>query len=93
MAKYEMLYLLNNDLTEEAKEALLNNLIPFADLGVNGILAFFMAYSMPVAGLASAFADHYGGDGENAVILTLGSTVLSVATIPVLYWLLTMFIK
>lgn len=72
---------------------LLNNLIPFADLGINGILAFFMAYSMPVAGLASAFADQYGGDGENAVILTLGSTVLSVATIPVLYWLLTMFVK
>ena len=71
---------------------LFTNLIPFTDLGVNGVLAFFMAYSMPVAGLSSAFADQYGGDGESAVILTLGSTVLSVVTIPVLYWLLRLFV-
>ena len=30
--------------------------------------------------------------GENAVILTLGSTVLSVVTIPVLYWVLRRFV-
>lgn len=70
----------------------LTNMIPFLDLGVDGILSFFVAYAMPVAGLASAFADQYGGDGENAVILTLGSTVLSVVTIPVLYWVLRLFV-
>ena len=68
------------------------NLIPVLTLRTDGILAFFVAYAMPVAGLASAFADQYGGDGENAVILTLGSTVLSVVTIPVLYWILRLFV-
>ena len=71
---------------------LLNNRIPFLNLHTDGVLAFFVAYAMPVAGLASAFADQYGGDGENAVILTLGSTVLSVVTIPVLYWVLRLFV-
>lgn len=71
---------------------LLTNLIPFLDLGKDGILAFFVAYAMPVAGLASVFADQYGGDSENAVIFTLGSTVLSVVTIPVLYWVLQLFL-
>lgn len=70
----------------------LTNMTPFLNLGVDGILAFFVAYAMPVAGLASAFADQYGGDSENAVILTLGSTVLSVVTIPVLYWVLRLFV-
>ena len=70
----------------------LTNMIPVLNLGIDGILAFFVAYAMPVAGLASAFADQYGGDGENAVILTLGSTVLSVVTIPVLYWVLRLFV-
>lgn len=68
------------------------NLIPYLDLGKDGILAFFVAYAMPVAGMASVFADQYGGDSVNAVIFTLGSTVLSVVTIPVLYWVLQLFI-
>ena len=71
---------------------LLCNMVPALNLGTDGVLAFFVAYAMPVAGLASAFADQYGGDGENAVILTLGSTVLSVVTIPVLYWVLRLFV-
>ena len=33
-----------------------------------------------------------GGDTENAVIFTLGTTVLSVITIPTLYWLVNLFI-
>lgn len=70
----------------------LANRVPVLELGADGIVAFFVAYAMPVAGLASAFADQYGGDAENAVILTLGSTVLSVATIPVLYWVLRLFV-
>lgn len=56
------------------------------------ILGFFIAFAMPTAGLASAFSDRYDGDTENAVAYTLGSTLLSIATIPVLYWLLCMIV-
>lgn len=55
---------------------------------VNLIIAIFVAFSMPVAGLATAFADRYDGDTENAVIYTLGTTILSIITIPLLYMLL-----
>ena len=44
------------------------------------------------AGLASTFADEFGGDTENAVIFTLGTTMLSILTIPCLYWILNVFI-
>lgn len=56
------------------------------------VLGVFVAFSMPTAGLAATFADEFGGDTENAVICTLGTTVLSVLTIPTLYWLLNLFI-
>ena len=52
------------------------------------ILGMFISSAMPTAGLASAFADQYKGDSANAVILTLGTTIVSVVTIPVLYWAL-----
>lgn len=67
---------------------LLLRLIPALSLPAEAILACFIAFAMPTAGLASAFADQYQGDTENAVIFTLGATILSVITIPVLYWLL-----
>ena len=56
------------------------------------ILGVFVAFSMPTAGLAATFADEFGGDTENAVIFTLGTTVLSVLTIPTLYWVLNLFL-
>lgn len=56
------------------------------------ILGFFIALAMPTAGLASAFSDRYDGDTENAVLFTLGSTLLSIVTIPILYWLLCVII-
>lgn len=56
------------------------------------ILGVFVAFSMPTAGLAATFADEFGGDSENAVIFTLVTTVLSVLTIPALYWLLNLII-
>lgn len=56
------------------------------------LLGVFIAYATPTAGLAATFADEFGGDSENAVIFTLGTTVLSVLTIPTLYWLLNLFI-
>ena len=56
------------------------------------ILGVFVAFAMPTAGLASTFSDEYKGDTEFAVIYTLGTTVLSVATLPLLYWLLSAII-
>ena len=56
------------------------------------ILATFIAFAMPTAGLASTLADQHNGDTEGAVICTLGSTMLSVATIPLLYLALTFII-
>ena len=66
--------------------------VPGPDIGADMIVGFFVAFAMPTAGLASAFADQYKGDTENAVICTLGCTVLSVAVMPVLYWLLCLFV-
>lgn len=50
------------------------------------ILGAFVSFATPTAGLASTFSDTHNGDTENAVAFTLGSTILSVATIPLLYW-------
>lgn len=55
------------------------------------VLGVFVAFSMPTAGLSATFADEYGGDTDNAVVFTLGTTILSIVTIPSLYWLLTLF--
>lgn len=67
-------------------------LIPVLGVNTDMIIGFFIAFAMPTAGLASAFADQYSGDTENAVICTLGSTVLSTVAIPVLYWVLRLII-
>lgn len=56
------------------------------------ILGVFVAFAMPTAGLASAFADSFDGDTENAVGMTLGTTILSIVTIPVLYWIICLFL-
>ena len=56
------------------------------------ILGVFVAFAMPTAGLAATFADEFGGDSDNAVVFTLGTTVLSVLTIPTIYWLINIFI-
>ncbi len=57
-------------------------------LDVAIIMATFFAFAVPTAGLSSTFADNYDGDSEGSVILTLGSTILSVITIPIIYWVL-----
>ena len=44
-----------------------------------------VSFSTPTATLSTAFADRYGGDVENAVAYTLGSTLLSVITLPLLF--------
>jgi len=67
-------------------------LIPISIDWQSVILGVFVAFSMPTAGLAATFADEFGGYTENAVIFTLGTTVLSVLTIPTLYWLVNLFV-
>ena len=62
---------------------------PAFPLGKDAVLAFFIAFSMPTAGLASSFADAFQGDTEGAVTYTLGTTILSALTIPLLYFALT----
>lgn len=58
----------------------------------DAIIGFFVAFAMPAAGLATAFSDQYRGDVENAVVFTLGTTILSVIAIPVLYWALRLMV-
>lgn len=62
--------------------------VSFLPLDGNAVLGLFMGLGMPTAGLASAFSDQYNGDTEHAVILTLGTTILSIISIPTLYWLI-----
>lgn len=62
------------------------------NLSTDIILAFFVAFATPTAALASTLADAYDGDTKNAVVYTMGTTVLSVATIPLLYLLLTLIV-
>lgn len=56
------------------------------------ILGVLIAFSMPTAGLASTFSDNFNGDTENAVAFTLGTTLLSIITIPLLYWMVCLFL-
>ena len=56
------------------------------------ILGVLVAYAMPTAGLASTFSDSFGGDTENAVAFTLGTTIISILTIPLLYWLVCLIV-
>jgi predicted permease len=62
--------------------------IPGLGMDADAVIAFFVAFAMPTAGLASVLSDQHNGDTENAVIFTLGTTILSAFAIPVLYWLL-----
>lgn len=56
------------------------------------IIGFFIAFSMPTAGLASTFADNLDGDTKGAVAFTLCSTVFSIITIPLLFRALTILL-
>ncbi len=56
------------------------------------IIGSFIAFAMPTAGLAPTYAKMYGGDEENAVCYTLGTTIFCIATIPLLYLLLTVIL-
>ncbi len=62
----------------------------FIDVPSAIILGVFMAFSMPSPGTTTSFADMYDGDIDGSVIYTLGSTILSVISIPILYYLITL---
>lgn len=62
--------------------------IPGSVITAEMLLGFFVAFAMPTAGLASTFADRFDGDNEGAVAYTLGTTLLSILTIPLLYLLI-----
>ncbi len=68
---------------------LLRLVLPMSDALIIGS---FIAFAMPTAGLAPTYAKMYGGDEENAVCYTLGTTIFCVATIPLLYLLLTVIV-
>ena len=55
------------------------------NMAENLILCAFICFATPTAALASTFADQNGGDSQGAAIYTLGTTLLSVITIPLLY--------
>lgn len=61
-------------------------------IDVNMLMCIFVSFAVPTAGLSSAFADRYNGDTDNSVIYTLGTTVLSVLTIPLLYVVLCLIV-
>jgi len=67
-------------------------MIPALSIGADTVIGFFVGFAMPTAGLASAFSDQYNGDTDNAVILTLGTTIVSILTIPALYWALRLVV-
>ena len=73
-------------------------LFGFKEIFVNGLvdsdmlIGIFIAFAMPTAGLASTFSDRYDGDTENAVAFTLGTTLSSILTIPLLYWILCLLL-
>lgn len=69
---------------------LLRLVMPISD---DMVLGLFIAFLMPTAGLASTFADQYGGDTEGGVSYTLGSTILSLGVIPLLYWAVVELLK
>ena len=56
------------------------------------ILATFFTMAMPTAGLASSLAESFGGDGENAAKYTLGTTLMCIVTVPILYSVLGIFL-
>ena len=67
-------------------------LIKVLSLNIDAIYAFFIAFAVPTASLATTFADQFDGDTNASVSCTLGSTILSVITIPVLFYLLNLLI-
>lgn len=60
----------------------------FFAIGDDVVFGLFIGFALSTATLGIVFADNYGGDTENGVIFTLGNTLLSIVSVPILYWLL-----
>ena len=56
------------------------------------IIGIFITFAMPSATLGISYIDKYNGDVKNGVSFTLGSTILSVLTLPILYFLVLLII-
>ena len=68
----------------------LSTLLP--DQTFNIVICAFISFATPTAALASALADQFGGDSDGSVNYTLGTTLLSIISIPILYLFLCMII-
>ena len=67
-------------------------LLPGAFIDGETVIAFFIAFAMPTAGLATTFAIQFRSDKETATACMLGTTVLAVLTVPLLYWAVTVLV-
>ena len=56
------------------------------------IMGLFISFAMPTASVTTTFADQFNSDTKGAVEYTLGTTILSILTISVLYAILTLLI-
>ncbi len=56
------------------------------------IMGLFISFAMPTASVTTTFADQFNSDTKGAVEYTLGTTILSILTISVLYALLKLII-
>lgn len=68
---------------------LLKLILPISDELIYGI---FIGHAMPVAASATTYADNFKCDVEGSVTYTLGTTILSIATISLLYFILVLVI-
>ena len=64
----------------------------FANISNEIIIATYISFAMPSAAVAPTLADKFNMDSENAVLYSLGTSLFSVITIPVLYYLLILII-
>ena len=56
------------------------------------IIGFFIIFAMPSATLGISYIDKYEGDVKNGVSFILGTTILSIITLPILYFLVLLMI-
>ncbi len=64
----------------------------FVTIDKNIIYATFIGFATPTASLATSLADRYGVGEEESTLYVLGTTLFSVITLPILYYLLNLFI-
>ena len=64
----------------------------FSNISDEIIIATYISFAMPSAAVAPTLADKFNMDSENAVLYSLGTSLFSVMTIPVLYYLLILII-